>query len=258
MILGHYRLALLIGLILIGGGYLYLNPGLFPGRLGVTNYIGPGDTGKIEEHANYYDIVATYATSTPLKAAVGDHSDQVAVGLMKGFITTAIAQFKNDGKFDDLTPKDIEMMGYDQGRKQSLQISHVSAVSPRTVSYVYTLETYTLGAHGNTDYKTFTFDQKDGSALRLEGLFVSGATYLSRLSSLTRTSLGAQLESATDDPMITAGTAPTDASFQHFFLDDHSLVILFPPYAVASYAAGPQTVAIPRSELKDILKPEYQ
>ena len=258
MILKRYRLLILAGLILVGGGYLYLHPELFPARLGVTDYISPGDTGKIEEHANYYDIVVVYATSTPLRASVGNHSDQVAVGLMKGFITTAIAQFKADGKFDKLTPKDIEMMGYDEGRKQSLQISHVSAVSPRTVSYVYTLETYTLGAHGNTDYKTFTFDLKDGKSLKLEDLFVSGAAYLSQLSSLTRTSLGAQLEAAPDDPMIAAGTTPTDTSFQHFFLDDRSLVILFPPYAVASYAAGPQTVAIPRSELKDILKPEYQ
>ncbi len=258
MILRHYRLALLIGLILIGGGYLYLHPEMLPGQLGVTSYIGPGDTGKIEEHANYYDIVATYATSTPLKAAAGDHSDQVAVGLMKGFITTAIAQFKTDGKFDDLTPKDIAMMGYDEGRKQSLQMSYVSAISPRTVSYIYTLALDTLGAHGNTDYKTFTFDLQNGRALKLNDLFIPESGYLSRLSGLTRASLGAELESAPDDPMIAAGTTPTDASFQHFFLDNDSLVILFPPYAVASYAAGPQTVAIPRSELKNILKPEYQ
>lgn len=258
MILRHYRLLILLGAVLLGGGYLYLNPELLPTRLGVTTYTGPGDTGKIEERAAYYDIVATYATTTSLKAVAGDHSDRVAVGLMKGFITTTIAQFKNDGNFDTLSPKDIEMMGYDQGRKQSLQISYVSAVSPRTVSYVYTLALDTLGAHGNTDYKTFTFDLENGSSLRLDDLFLADSGYLSRLSSLTRTSLGTQLESAPDDPMIAAGTAPTDANFQHFFLDDHSLVILFPPYAAASYAAGPQTVAIPRSEIKDILKPEYQ
>ena len=57
--------------------------------------------------------------------------------------------------------------------------------------------------------------------------------------------------------MINMGTTPEEVSFENFYFDGNDLVILFAPYQVAAYAAGPQTLRIPLSELASILKPEY-
>jgi hypothetical protein len=57
---------------------------------------------------------------------------------------------------------------------------------------------------------------------------------------------------------ITDGTTPNDANFANFFVDNNTLVILFAPYQVAPYAAGPQTLRIPFSQLSGILKAEYK
>lgn len=214
----------------------------------------PNEQGRVDEHAAYYDVAATYPTETPLSERAG----RAAVDTMRSFINSTIAQFKIDGNFSNLTEEDIVMLGYVDGRKQTLQIGYVSAASPHTVSYVFTIYTDSLGAHGNTDFKTFTFDSQTGALLGLSDLFTSSAPHLERLSRISRERLAESLEVPTDDLMLVTGTEQTVANFSHFFLDDTSLVLLFPPYAVAPYAAGSQTLAIPRSELAALLRPEYQ
>ncbi|OYV27430.1 MAG: hypothetical protein B7W98_01795 [Parcubacteria group bacterium 20-58-5] len=206
------------------------------------------------EHAPYYDIAANYATSTPLAAA----ENTVAVAEMKRFVADTIAQFKSDGNFATLTPQDAAKIGLGAGRKETLNIVYLTASSSHTVSYIFTVYEDTLGAHGNTFFKTFTFDTTSGAALTLADLFAPGADYLGTLSSLARAKLPAITGQGADAAFITPDTTPDDKNFANFFFDNQNLVILFPPYAVAPYAAGPQTLRIPTSELANILKPEYR
>ena len=177
---------------------------------------------------------------------------------MQDFVSDTITQFKTDGNFANLTPTDITTMGFDQGRKEKLQIVYLIASSPHTVSYIFTIYEDTLGAHGNTLFKTFTFDTTTGAPLALADLFSPSADYLDALSSISRAKLPAILGSSADTTFITNGTTPEDTNFANFFFDNHQLVILFAPYAVGPYTAGPQTLYIPASELSTILKPEYQ
>ncbi len=237
----------------VGATLYLLQPDPLTEPIGANGNSAPA-TGRIDEQAPYYDIAATYPTETPLPGAGG----KTALETMRSFINTTIAQFKIDGNFANLTEKDLEMLGYTDGRKQALQIGYVSATSPHTVSYVFTIYADTLGAHGNTEFKTFTFDTETGNLLSLSDLFTPGAPYLTELSRVSREQLSKTLEVPTDDPMLITGTEQNAANFSHFFLDDTSLVLLFPPYAVAPYAAGPQTLALPRTELKDLLKLEYR
>lgn len=211
------------------------------------------DSGRVDERAPLYDIAATYPTETPLAGAAGRR----AIETMRSFVTSTVAQFKIDGDFANVTEEDIEMMGYAEGRKQALQIGYVSATSPRTVSYIFTIYTDTLGAHGNTDFKTFTFDSETGDLLALSDLFAPGTPHLEQLARISRDRLAMSLEVPADDLMLVTGTEPSVANFRHFFLDETSLVLLFPPYAVAPYAAGPQTLAIPHVELRE-LRAEYK
>lgn len=222
-----------------------------------------GDTAAVppqtvEEHAQYFDITAQYPQTTPLKAAVGVSADDKAVGAMKSFVLDTIGQFKKDGRFDSLTPKDIEMMGFDQGRKLSLNITYLSAASPRTVSYMFTISEDTGGAHGNQFFDTFTFDMKTGLPLVLGDLFVPNTDYLGLISTKTAEALTKILAPYADARMIADGTKPTEDNFGNFFLDGSNLTFLFPPYQVAPYAAGPQTVAIPLETFAGMLKAEYR
>lgn len=212
------------------------------------------DTGNYAEQAPYYTITAAYATTTPLGGSQG----AAAAEVQRDFVQNRIAEFKQNGNFDNLTAEDVHMLGYDEGRKQTLNISYLAASSPATISYVYTIEEYTGGAHGNSDTRTFTFSRSSGKLLSLSDLFVGGAPYLTTLRDAAQAQLAGTLGDFANDTMIADGTSATEGNFSRFFLDDTSLVVIFPPYAVAAYAAGTQTAALPRSSLAELLRPEYR
>ncbi|MDO8231770.1 MAG: RsiV family protein [bacterium] len=215
------------------------------------------DTGY-SEHAKYYDITANYATSTPLLQTVGKQYDTSAKELMHAFVSNTITAFKSEGNFENLTAEDVKMMGFDQGRKEKLNIVYMTAVSNRSISYIFTIYTDTFGAHGNLDFGTFTFDVKTGDRLKLGDIFMPGTNYLETLSLLSQSKLPAVIGQRADTSTINKGTAPEENNFERFFLDTKELVLLFPPYQVAAYSEGPQTLRIPLTELSSILKPEYR
>ena len=221
--------------------------------------------GSYVEHAAYYDIAANHASNPPLLSAVSTKADAAAITLMKQFVSDTIIQFKTDGNFENLTAADIQMMGLDQGRKEKLQINYLIASSPHTISYIFTIYQDTLGAHGNTTFKTFTFatdpstsSEQAGAPLALADIFAPSSNYLETLSKISRAKLPALLSEKADANMIENGTTPNADNFSTFFFDNRDLVILFAPYQVASYAAGPQTLRIPVGELSSILKAEYR
>lgn len=210
--------------------------------------------GGYSEHAPYYDIVANYPTTTPLTGA----TNEAAIKLLQDFIAQTIAQFKSDGNFANITPDDVHALGFDQGRKYALQVAYLIGSSARTVSYIFTVYEDTGGAHGNTFFHTFVFDTATGQHLLLTDLFTPGAPYLDTLSRISRTKLPDVIgRDMADSSTIRNGTAPDEKNFVNFFFDNHDFVILFPPYQVAAYAAGPQTLRIPLSELSGILKLGY-
>lgn len=251
---------ILIGVLLIcvviAGSILYAALKPVPAKAPGTGIVLPA-TGYSEQ-AKYYDINANYATSTPLLKSASALADATARSLMLGFIRDTIATFKTEGNFDNLTATDIKTIGFDQGRKEKLEIIYMIASSPRTVSYIFTIYQDTLGAHGNTFFKTFTFNTKTGAALGLSDIFSPGANYLGTLSSLARAKLPEVIGDSTDTAFIKGGTTPEAKNFEDFFFDNNQMVILFAPYAVAPYAAGSQTLRIPVSELSSILKSTYR
>lgn len=218
-----------------------------------TSAIDLPDT-SYSEHAKYYDIETYYASSTPLSGA----ANTAAVALMKDFIARTIAQFKTDGNFENLTAADIKTMGFGEGRKETLKIVYLIGSSARTVSYVFTIYTDTLGAHGNTDFKTFTFDTTTGKVLSLADLFAPGSDYLGPLSKLAREKLPTIIGENSDAATIAGGTTPVEDNFKNFLFDNRDLLILFPPYQVAAYSEGPQTLRLPVSLLSSVLKNEYR
>lgn len=254
--------AIILGLVLLAGVVWYMTHVPAPTAVAPTPTPVATEPAKIAEEAPYYTVDATYPTQTTLATSASAQADQAAVATMKTFVEGAIAQFKKDGNFPNLSKEDIQMLGLGE-RKYAIDIKYTMYQNESTLSYVYLLYTDTGGAHPNTNYRTFTFDKKTGALLSLKDVFAANAPYLQTLSTKSRAVLPgkiAAMENVTvkevgiDD--INSGTKPELEAFQNFYFEGSSLVLLFPPYQVGPYVLGMITLPIPTSELKD-LKPEY-
>jgi len=140
----------------------------------------------------------------------------------------------------------------------SLYITYEEYAHSDTVqSVVFTISEYTGGAHPNSYYMTFTFDLAGERVLALDDLFTDVEAGLTAVMPIAR----AQLETAMGDmalpDFINPGTEPTPENYANFALTPDSLIIFFPPYQVAPYAAGPQQVTIPLADLAGVLEAEW-
>jgi hypothetical protein len=245
-----------VGIVLVAiVSYVLLKPA--PAQAPVDQNTHGVLSGSYIENAQYYDIVAHYATSTPL-SKISASIDASATALMKSFVDDTVAEFKKNGNFANLTAKDVKMIGLDQGRKEKLQIVYLISSSPKTVSYIFSIYEDTLGAHGNIFFRTFTFDTSTGANLSLSDIFTPGSPYLDTLSTISRAELPGVIGDGFDMTFIKDGTKPVNDSFMSFFFDNRELVLLFPPYQVAPYSSGPQTLRIPISLISSILRSEYR
>jgi hypothetical protein len=128
------------------------------------------------------------------------------------------------------------------------------------VSVKFELESYSSGAaHPNSSSNVINFDVKAGKTLRLADLFNPGAKYVQSISAYCvkdLTQRSKSKDSMLDDTSIQNGAGPNADNYRSWAITKKGLEITFDPYQVASYAAGPQTVMIPYSALKDLIKPD--
>ena len=118
---------------------------------------------------------------------------------------------------------------------------------------------YTGGAHPNHYIKTFNFLMPDGWQVFLPEVFKPEG--LERISQLAIADLQRQWDagdSMSDDDWLNSGAGPDWANFESFLLLPDALVLRFPPYQVAAYAAGDQAVAIPLSKLLDVMRSDWR
>lgn len=209
------------------------------------------------EHGTYYDITMNFPTTTPLTG----EANTAAVAAMQGWAQNTVTSFKQpagtDINLSTLTTDEAQKMGLSTEHKYTLQTSYLIGSSEHTISYIFTVYVDTGGAHGNIFFKTFVFDKNTGALLSLSDLFQDSADYLNTLSTMARTRLAASLGTSGDAGMIKDGTTPSEQNFQNFFFDGTDFVVVFPPYQVAAYAAGPQTLRIASSDLQSVLKSAY-
>jgi hypothetical protein len=132
------------------------------------------------------------------------------------------------------------------------------------VSVVLEGSIYQGGAHPNQIYETFVFNLEEGGVpMQLQDVFNtmalvedddSGAKigWLDYL--VNRAQLKLLEREYADADWIKSGAGPDEGNFQMFYITDKDFVIIFPPYQVASYAEGPQEVAISFEDLAGYLK----
>lgn len=123
------------------------------------------------------------------------------------------------------------------------------------ISLILNGNSFLGGAHGNDEYYSLAYDVNGGRKLEMGDLFVANSGYLRRISEFCVQHLKDRLvkDGSSDDKWIETGAAPDPANYKFFTLNRDEIVILFPQYQVASYAAGPQKVGIPYKNLEDII-----
>lgn len=119
---------------------------------------------------------------------------------------------------------------------------------------------YMGGAHGMVYFKTINFDIGKNRLIELKDLFMPGYDYAGTISRYCRSDLTMQMKEMgfqPDEKWIEDGTDPdyTD-TLTNFLIAPYGLIMKFPAYQVAPYAAGDFSVTIPYSQFEGFIKPD--
>ncbi len=209
---------------------------------------------KHSDVTEFYEILTSSPDITPLRQSAGKGKDEAATDLMEQFVKEEVANFKENGDFENLSEEDKDLLGFNDGRKYALNIEYSMYEGKNTVSYLFTIYADTGGAHPNGHFRTFTFNRADGRYLLLEDIFFGN--YLEKIASLSRAQVIADIKTQFEgEPTIfEEGFAPNEENYSNFYIEGATLVIVFPPYQIAAYAAGPQKAEIPLATLADYLR----
>jgi peptidoglycan-N-acetylglucosamine deacetylase len=165
--------------------------------------------------------------------------------MIKDFVMTRVNDFK-------------ETIGEEQiseNWKNGFYISFESfSYSQDIRSYKFTVTEYTGGAHDNMYFETFTFDFAKKKAIAFRDLFQEEHNPLWTLVPLTQEQLA---KTVGDNRMMQMGTEENFENYKYFAVTANELVLFFPPYQVAPWAAGPQTVKFTWEDINVILQPPF-
>lgn len=132
----------------------------------------------------------------------------------------------------------------------------VAWVEPPLLSLILDVSVYYAGAAHPGHYAiTLVWDAERGRALRAAELFIEGVDWPGALSRVAVPALERDLGEMADVAWIAEGAGPSARNFERWALVEDGLLVLFDPYQVAPYAAGPQAVTIPREALADLADP---
>ncbi|MGH8190397.1 MAG: RsiV family protein [Rhodanobacteraceae bacterium] len=159
----------------------------------------------------------------------------------------------------------------------------VAADTPAFTSVRETGMQDTGGAHPNPVQAAFVFDRKAGKLITLDDLFADPDAARKALANVAHDTLLKKFMANAPKPgegspetlrqwksnmvqMLNDGTKPTTVNYSVFVVragDDANapspgLTLVFPPYQVAPYVYGTQTVDVPASVFAKFLKPAYR
>ncbi len=175
----------------------------------------------------------------------------------RAVVTRKVAGFKKD-----MTPEgdeNTEETRPEGSMGSDLTISYTVALAQDDlVSIDFEVSSYFQGAaHPNSYSDTLNYDLKNGKVLKLADLFKPGAKYLQAIANYCIADLKKQ---ATEKGLlaeeIEKGAAAKADNYLGWTLTKKGLGVDFDPYQVGPYAAGPQFVLVPYSDLKDLINPD--
>jgi biopolymer transport protein ExbD len=156
---------------------------------------------------------------------------------IKSFVDDQIAQFESDTAWaidPSIAPSEASAL--------MLDISYTKSKSQKVETYIFSVGTYTGGAHGMQFTKTFSY-ASTGKKIVLSDLFTDEVKALKAVSEYVKKDL--YKKEYADQGMISDGTAPREENYQSFIVTDEGITFIFDPYQVAAYAYGTQKVSVP-------------
>ena len=124
------------------------------------------------------------------------------------------------------------------------------------VSILFDVSDYYSGAaHPNHTTWAVTWDFDASRAVPLDALFRPGAPYLQALSDYVIPELERKLGPDVDAAWIEEGAGPVPDNFASWSLTREGIRIVFDPYQVAPYAAGPSEVLVRWSAIEPLVDP---
>jgi len=171
-------------------------------------------------------------------------------------INDDIQNFKEEISNEEWYDQDIEDIDMRHGYYSRFE---VIAFTPKLFSVKLYNSTYYGGAAHPMSYTdVINYDLINNKEFELSDLFIDGSDYITYLSEYCIDDLNFNMYQETDgmgyNDWIEEGASPDEVNFLAFNLAPEGILITFDPYQVAAYAAGPQEVLIPYSELQEILR----
>lgn len=162
-----------------------------------------------------------------------------------------------DEKVDTITIKTDEIALYKGNAgaaTRSLFIDYkINYRTPEYVEIDFGISRYLGGAHPMHSTIMFHYDLSNNRYVEISDLFGKEA-YRDTLRAICKADLLARREEiGTDEEYITSYLNSKDLHFKNFTVANDTLSIYFEPYEVAPYAAGPQVVKIPFSNLVSMI-----
>lgn len=198
-----------------------------------------------------YEIAAQYPQITGSSNPNVEKFNQAA----RALVTKTVADFRKDMK-----PQEGEDEPRPEGSMGSdLNVGYeVALAQDDLISIEFNVGSYYQGAaHPNSYSHVLNYDLKNGKQLKLSDLFKPGAKYLQAIATYCIADLKKQgKEKDLADADIEKGAAASANNYQSWTITRRGIGIDFDSYQVAPYAAGPQSVLVPYSTLKDLINPE--
>jgi hypothetical protein len=121
--------------------------------------------------------------------------------------------------------------------------------------------TYTQGAHGISITAFLNYDISTGKEIVIKDIFLEDPNYLQLISDYAKNELMVKLVDG-ENPMSDAswvkdGIKPVQDNYEgNIGFSQEGIVVVYQPYQVAAYAAGPQTVLVPYDAVAGIIDPD--
>lgn len=186
----------------------------------------------VKEKTENYDINAVYPKTA---------SDSITL-YFKNYVENQISQFKDDTSWVN----DIESAS---SQSLTLDINYKFVEGSTAQNYIFSVNTYTGGAHGLQVRKSFNFN-KEGQLLTISNIFSNGFDGLNTFASLVQKEL--LKRDGVNPQWVSDGASAIEENYKTFIITDAGVTVLFDPYQVAAYAEGPIDISIPVSAFSKI------
>lgn len=196
-----------------------------------------------------YEIDARYPQLTGGSNPNFEKFNQV----VRASVTKKVASFKKD-----MAPEEGEEPRPEGSMGSDLNVGYeVALAQDDLISVEFSIGSYYQGAaHPNTFTEVVNYDLKNGKQLKLADLFKPGSKYLQAIASYCIADLKKQKDKGLLEEEIERGASANAKNYQSWTMTKKGLGINFDAYQVGPYAAGPQFVLVPYSNLKDLINPE--